>query len=113
MESEETMLNRLLKATRKEAPSDRVPYAFEQRIRARIAEEPVAGTLLAWSQGLWRWSAVAPCLVLMLLAMIWQTGQTENEVAPPTNTAATPIDDATLDEVEDLMQIALETPEDN
>ena len=108
--TEKEMLNKVLTAASKVKPSDRVPYAFEQRIRAQIAEEPVAGTLLAWSQSLWR--AVAPCLALVALVVIWQAGLPVEAPAPAPNTTAQPAEDATIEEVEDLMQIALETLED-
>lgn len=109
MDSEEKMLNRVLEASSKVKPSGRVPYAFENRIRARISEEPVAGTLLAWSQGLWR--AVVPCLALMALAVIWEAAPPTESEAPAPNTAAQPAEEEVIAEVEDLMQLALETTE--
>ena len=61
--------NKLLEAARAEKPSDRVPYAFEKRIMARIPElrELDAGAL--WARALWR--AAAPCLGVALALAAW------------------------------------------
>ena len=60
---------KLLAVARAAKPSDRVPYAFEKRIMARIPElrEPDAGAL--WARALWR--AAAPCLGVMLALATW------------------------------------------
>lgn len=58
---------KLLAAARLDRPTETVPYAFEQRIMARIgrlAEESVDLWTL-WSRVLWR--AAAPCLGLTIV----------------------------------------------
>ena len=58
---------KLIAAARADLPSDRVPYAFEKRIMARLASAAVAPVDLlgAWSAALWR--AAVPCLAIALL----------------------------------------------
>ncbi len=64
----DALQQKLLAAARAHPPSDRVPYAFEQRILARLAASAV-DTWTLWGQALWR--AAATCLVIMLLSSIW------------------------------------------
>ena len=65
-----TQLERkLIAAARANPPSDRVPYAFEKRIMARLAARPVADDWALWAGALWR--AVAPCVAIMLLLGAW------------------------------------------
>jgi hypothetical protein len=52
----------LIAAARRNAPDDRVPYAFEKRIMAVIAERAGADQWVFWARGLWR--AAAPCVAL-------------------------------------------------
>lgn len=59
---------KLITAARRHAPSDHVPYAFEQRIMARLAATPLPDGLALWAQALWR--AAVPCLAIVLLAGI-------------------------------------------
>ena len=49
---------KLIAAARANPPSDRVPYAFEKRIMARLAARPVADGWALWARALWR--AAAP-----------------------------------------------------
>lgn len=60
---------KLLAAARLHKPDDRVPYAFEKRIMARLAER--AGQLRAsrWGYGLMR--AAASCALVALLFGVW------------------------------------------
>jgi hypothetical protein len=60
---------KLMAAARKNAPDDRVPYAFEKRIVALIgAKAPTDGVAL-WVRGLWQ--AAASCAVIALLCGAW------------------------------------------
>ncbi len=61
--------SKLLAAARAQRPSDRVPYAFEQRITARLLTQPKTDEWALWARALWR--AAAPCLALMLLLAAW------------------------------------------
>jgi hypothetical protein len=60
---------KLVAAARANPPSDRVPYAFEKRILARLATRPPADGWELWGRALWR--AAAPCVAIMLLLGAW------------------------------------------
>jgi hypothetical protein len=60
---------KLIAAARANPPSDRMPYAFEKRIMARLAARPVADGWALWARALWR--AAAPCAAIMLLLGTW------------------------------------------
>ena len=60
---------KLVAAARANPPSDRVPYAFEKRIMARLAAGPVMDGCAQWARALWR--AAAPCAAIMLLLGAW------------------------------------------
>ena len=59
----------LLAAARGDTPSERVPYAFEQRILARLQRLPSPDKWAFWAGALWR--AAAPCTAIMLLLAVW------------------------------------------
>jgi hypothetical protein len=60
---------RLLKAARALPVSDHAPYAFERRIMAKLAAQPVLDAWALWSRFLWR--AAAPCVGIMLVLTFW------------------------------------------
>ena len=60
---------KLIAAARANPPSERVPYAFEKRIMARLAARPVPDGWELWGRALWR--AAAPCVAIMLLLGGW------------------------------------------
>ena len=45
---------KLLAAARRNPPSDRVPYAFEKRIMAHLAAQPLLDAWAFWVRGFWR-----------------------------------------------------------
>jgi len=53
---------KLTTAARQQTPDDRVPYAFEKRILALIAERKADSGSVLWAGGLWR--AAVSCLAL-------------------------------------------------
>ena len=65
------IIEKLLFSAKNDTPSDHVPYAFEKRIMAQIADLPaVEDVWVTWSRLLWR--AVAPCsAVAVLTAVAW------------------------------------------
>jgi hypothetical protein len=69
----------LMRAARSSRPSDRVPYAFEQRIMARIQAEPLLDVVSLWARALWR--AAIPCVAVTLLFSVWAT-QTPGTTTP-------------------------------
>jgi hypothetical protein len=64
----DNLQHKLIAAARVAQPSDRVPYAFEKRVMARLAEVR-ADLLGAWSHALWR--AAILCVAVMLLSGAW------------------------------------------
>ncbi len=62
-------LQRQLFAAARTPPSDRVPYAFEKRVMAKLRELPVFDGWAQWAAALWR--AAATCVILMLLLSTW------------------------------------------
>ncbi len=60
---------KLIAAARRTAPDERVPYAFEKRIMARITSGAHVDTLAMWSHALWR--AAVSCVAIMALSGVW------------------------------------------
>ncbi len=61
---------KLIAAAKANPPSDRVPFAFEKRITARLAgRHSLANDCALWAQALWR--ATVPCVAVMLLLSAW------------------------------------------
>jgi hypothetical protein len=60
---------KLIAAARANPPSERVPYAFEKRIMARLAAPPAIDGWAVWARALWR--AAAPCAAIMLVLGAW------------------------------------------
>jgi len=60
---------KLIEAARGEPPQDRVPYAFEKRIMARLASLSPANPWALWGRPLWR--AALSCVAITLLCGIW------------------------------------------
>lgn len=92
------VIENLLKTARNAPPSDHVPYAFEKRIMARIADQPEADSWLAWGRLLWR--AVVPyTAVAAFAAVTWMS------VSPAQNSQAAP-----TPEVEEIAALVIELP---
>ncbi len=60
---------KLLAIARADSPSDHVPYAFEQRVMARLRSIQPLDTLSLWTKALWR-GAMA-CVLLTLISGGW------------------------------------------
>ncbi len=69
----EALQKKLLAAARAAGPDERVPYAFEKRIMARLAGAAPLDWVSLWGRALWR-AAVACVGVALLLGMwnLWQ-----------------------------------------
>jgi hypothetical protein len=65
----DSLQQKLLAAARAQPQDDRVPYAFEKRILARLANQPASDRWASWVRGLWR--AAASCATLCLLLSAW------------------------------------------
>ncbi len=61
--------HKLILAARSAQPVEQVPYAFEQRIMARLRAGPVLDQWEQWGAALWR--AAAPCIAIMVLFSAW------------------------------------------
>jgi hypothetical protein len=59
------LLQKLIDVARREIPSERVPYAFEKRIMARLRPGSALDLWAAWNSVFWR--ALTPCCVVMLI----------------------------------------------
>jgi len=59
------LYQKLIAAERSAVPGDRVPYAFEKRIMARLAARTAPDNLLLWGRALWR--AAVSCVAVALL----------------------------------------------
>ena len=60
---------KLFAAARANPPSDRVPYAFEKRILARLAARRVEDPRSQWGAALWR--GAAACVAVTVLLSVW------------------------------------------
>ena len=79
---------KLIAAARAEQPSDRVPYAFEKRIMARIASGGAVDLLGAWSAALWR--AALSCVVVSVVCcacVLWASRRAEMDFSREFDTA--------------------------
>lgn len=65
----EQLQQKLLAAARANPPGDRVPYAFEKRILARLKESPAFDVSALWARALWR--GAVSCVALALLFGVW------------------------------------------
>ena len=61
----EQLQKKLLAAARANPPEDRVPYAFEKRVLARLAAQPTLDGSALWARALWR--AAVPCVAVTIL----------------------------------------------
>jgi len=56
---------KLIAAARLQKPDDRVPYTFEKRVMALIAERTAAARNVLWVRGLWR--AAISCVAVAVV----------------------------------------------
>ena len=71
---------KLIAAARTQAPADTVPYAFEQRVLARLKKVPRLDQWAAWSSALWK--AAGPCVLVALLLSAWTLFGSERRATP-------------------------------
>jgi hypothetical protein len=72
--------NKLMAAARKSPPADRVPYAFEQRVMARLVTTPRFDEWAAWVRSLWYGAGV--CTAVAVLMSVWSfTPDADQELA--------------------------------
>lgn len=75
----EQLHNKLIAAARATPPDDRVPYAFEKRILARLATPPASDVAALWARALWR--AAVPCVGVTVLVGILSLTLVSSETA--------------------------------
>jgi len=61
----EHLQRKLFAAARAAAPEEGMPYAFEQRILARLEGKSAVDISALWARALWR--AAVPCVVVTIL----------------------------------------------
>jgi hypothetical protein len=65
----ENLYRKVIAVARVQAPSERVPYGFEQRIMAQLKRCSVPDEWALWARVLWR--AAVPSVAVMLLLIAW------------------------------------------
>ena len=63
------LYRKVIAAARGQAPDQRVPYGFEQRITARLKGCAILDEWALWARVLWR--AAVPSIAVMLLLIAW------------------------------------------
>jgi len=74
----------LLAAARAERPGEHVPYAFEKRILARLADVQPLDLATLWGRALWR-GALACVAVTMIVSAAWALQQHQTTTALSTD----------------------------
>lgn len=72
---------KLLAAARTSSPSDRVPFAFEKRVMARVRAGVSPDPWALWARALWR--AAAGCGVVVMLTGVWAFWEDANSDPKP------------------------------
>jgi len=68
----ENLRTKLLSAARQTAPDERVPYAFEKRIMARLARKPAEDLFSLWGSALWKGAAACAVITALSVALsVW------------------------------------------
>ncbi|MSU40438.1 MAG: hypothetical protein EXS22_03340 [Pedosphaera sp.] len=93
----DNIIEKMLAAAREDRPSDHVPYAFEKRIMARIAEQSATDFWTVWSRALWQ--SVAPSAAVAVVVAAWLS----LSPAQPNRAALDP-------ELEQIALLAVELP---
>ena len=90
----EVLKSKLVAGARAHAPTEDMPYAFEKRIMAHLAAQPLPDTLSLWAGALWRATVpyVAVVILLGATSMLIPTNKEATntaETATAVNTTAT------------------------
>ncbi len=75
----ENLMNKLVDAARRRTPSDHVPYAFEQRIMARLRGRATEDSWTLW--GRWLWRSAMSFAVVALACGVWGFGPVDQTLA--------------------------------
>lgn len=60
---------KLITAARRQTLDAEVPFAFEKRVMAHLADGSVPDGWVLWSRALWR--AAIPCLLIVVFSGLW------------------------------------------
>ena len=91
----EQLYQKLVEAVRSRPADDRVPYAFEQRVMARLRELPQVDLAAMWGRNLWR--AAVPFACVALAIAVWTRSQAPVSPAPsPAGAQVAGLDDVLL-----------------
>lgn len=73
---------KIVAAARRQTPSDAVPFAFEKRVMARLAEASAPDGWVFWGRALWR--AAVPCILIVIFSGWWlrNSGPAQNPDLP-------------------------------
>jgi len=98
----EHLQNKLLAAARTTPPDDHVPYAFEQRILARLVAQPATDVAALWARALWR--AAVPCVAVtaLLVALSFTVASSESTASVGNADISQQFEQALLASVEQL-----------
>ena len=85
----DSLVSAMLAGARRSGPSDRVPYAFEQRVMAGVRSLRPPDRMAVWTVGLWRaaLSSVAVAVVLLGANAVTPEDSLEAASADPLETA--------------------------
>jgi hypothetical protein len=75
--NESRLTSKLIAVARRLPADDRVPYAFEQRVLARLRALSPVDPWAWWARGLWR--AALPCLAVAVVSIAWASSEVADE----------------------------------
>ena len=75
----ENLRAKLLAAARSNPPSASVPYAFEKRIMARLAERPIEDLFSLWGNALWKGAVACAAVTAVSVLLRFWTLQPAND----------------------------------
>lgn len=81
----EQLQAKLLAAARTTPPNDRVPYAFEKRVLARLAAQPATDGAALWARALWR--GAVPCVAVTLVLTALSFTLVSSDTSPNASSA--------------------------
>src|SRR5262245_31523716 len=94
------LVNSLLANARRQSPSDHVPYAFEQRIMARLRELRPNDRLTVWTAGLWRAALSSIAVAAVLIGVDAMAPDNDQEALTPDQLEAAVV--ASVDPVSEM-----------
>jgi len=76
----ENLRAKLISAARNSASDERVPYAFEKRVMAHVAQNPVVDLFSLWGSALWKGAAACALITVVSVALsVWGFQSADND----------------------------------